>query len=92
MKVLMRSLWLALAAAAVSLPAMAQPAASQSEFVPISQIPAAEQLPAAPFVMTAYAFVWVAVLFYVFTLWRRLGKVDADMQALARRSAGGGSR
>ena len=41
---------------------------------------------AAPLLITAYAFVWVAVLFYVWTIWRRLNKVEKDMQALARRS------
>ena len=50
------------------------------------ELPPADQLPAAPLLITAYAFVWVAVLFYVWTIWRRLNKVEKDMQALARRS------
>ena len=61
---------------------------AQSEFVPVSELPPADQLPAAPLLITAYAFVWVAVLFYVWTIWRRLNKVEKDMQALARRSTG----
>jgi CcmD family protein len=64
------------------------PAGQQSEFVPVSQLPAAEQVPAAPLVIAAYAFVWVAVLFYVWTVWRRVNKVEADMQTLARRVGG----
>ena len=58
----------------------------QSEFVPVNELPPADQLRAAPLLITAYAFVWVAVLFYVWTIWRRLNKVEKDMQALARRS------
>ena len=33
----------------------------QSEFVPVDALPPADQLPAAPLLITAYAFVWVAV-------------------------------
>ncbi len=58
----------------------------QSEFVPVSQVPAGEQIPAATLLIAAYAFVWVAVLVYVWSIWRRLGRVQADMQALARRT------
>ena len=35
--------------------------------------------------MTAYAFAWVVVFFYVWTVWRRLGKVEAEMQTLEKR-------
>ena len=66
--------------------AQGQPPGGQGEFVPVSELPPADQLPAAPLLVTAYAFVWVAVLFYVWTIWRRLNKVEQDMQALARRS------
>ena len=52
----------------------------QSEFVPIKDLPPTEQLPAAPLLIAAYAFVWVAVLFYLWTIWRRLGKVEAEMR------------
>jgi CcmD family protein len=38
-----------------------------------------ETLPAAPFVYGAYAFVWVALLVYVFVLWRRLGRVEREL-------------
>ena len=34
----------------------------QDEFVPVSQLPAQDQLPAAPLLVSAYAFVWVALL------------------------------
>ncbi len=56
-----------------------------SGFVPVDQLPATESLPAAPLIIAAYAFVWVALFVYLLSIWRRLGKVDAEMQALERR-------
>lgn len=62
-------------------PAAAQPAATDG-FVPVTDLPPDEQLPAAPLVLGAYAFIWVAVLVYVGLLWRRLGAVQKDLDAL----------
>jgi CcmD family protein len=59
----------------------------QGEFVPISQLPAGDKLPAAPLLIAAYAFVWVALLVYLWSIWRRLGKVETELHALERRSA-----
>ena len=64
-----------------------QPAAGQSEFVPVNQLPPADQLPAAPLLIAAYAFVWVVLMLYLWSLWRRLGKVEIDMASLEQRSA-----
>jgi CcmD family protein len=64
-----------------------QPPAGQSEFRPINELPPADQLPAAPLLIAAYAFVWLVVMFYLWTIWRRLNKVEADMRALGRRSS-----
>ena len=36
--------------------------AAQEGFVPIDQLPPQEQLPAAPLLITAYAFVWVLLM------------------------------
>ncbi len=63
-----------------------QPAPQQNEFVPVKDLPQQEQLPAAPLVMGAYAFVWVALLVYVWALWRRVGKVQAELADLRRRA------
>ena len=63
-----------------------QPPPGQGEFVPIGQLPPGDQLPAAPLLIAAYAFVWVALLGYLWSIWRRLGKVEADLQTLERRS------
>jgi len=59
----------------------------QSEFVPIDQLPPSEQLPAAPLLVAAYAFAWLAVFFYVWTVWRRLNKVEAEMRVFEKRHA-----
>jgi len=59
----------------------------QSEgFVPVDTLPPSEQLPAARLVIAAYAFVWLAVFGYVWSLWRRLAKVEGELQQLARRA------
>ena len=53
-------------------PGTAKPPASTDEFVPIDQLPPSEQLPAAPFLIGAYTVAWLAVLVYLWSLWRRL--------------------
>jgi CcmD family protein len=73
------------ATATISVAAFQQPP-NVSGFEPVSTLPAAEQLPAAPLLITAYAFVWIAVMFYLWTIWRRLNKVEADLDALARKT------
>ena len=55
-----------------------------SKVVPVKDLPPDEQLPGAPLVIGAYAFIWVAVLVYVWSLWRRLSAVQKDVDALAR--------
>ena len=37
--------------------------------------------------MVAYAFVWVALLAYVFLLWRRLGRVEHELADVNARLA-----
>lgn len=73
--------------------ALQQPTGGQSEFVPVTSLPPAEQLPAAPLLIAAYAFVWVAVFVYIWLVWRRLGRVESEMRALERRvdCPGGGA-
>jgi CcmD family protein len=61
-------------------------------FEPVGDRPPAEQLPAAPFVMAAYAFVWVALLGYLWSIWRRLGAVERELADLTRRIEDAGRR
>ena len=59
----------------------------QDQFVPVKELPPSEQMPAAPLLITAYAVFLILVVFYVWTIWRRLNRVDADMRALEQRMA-----
>jgi len=58
------------------------PPAATDEFVPISQLPPQDQLPAAPLLVTAYAFVWVALMGYLVSVGRRLTKVQHEVERL----------
>lgn len=73
----------------ISTPAVAQqpqpqpaPPAATDEFVPISQLPPQDQLPAAPLLISAYAFVWVALFGYLLSVGRRLTKVQTEVERL----------
>ena len=56
----------------------------QSQFVPADTLPQ-EVLPATPFVFGAYAFAWLALLAYVYALWRRIGKVERELSDVTAR-------
>lgn len=71
--------------------AFAQPQ-QQNEFVPVDKLPPGDQLPSAPLLIAAYVFVWIATLFYLWTIWRRLAKVEADVRGLEQRRASGTRR
>ena len=60
------------------------PPPAQDEFVPIDELDQAESLPAARFLITAYAVVWGLLLWYVWSLWRRLGRVERELADLQR--------
>lgn len=60
--------------------------AAPADFVPVNALPPqTEQLPAAPLVIGAYAVVWVAVLVYVWMLWRRMTRLEGELADLQRR-------
>ncbi|HOG29543.1 MAG TPA: CcmD family protein [Vicinamibacterales bacterium] len=88
----MKRLLLALALAAlVSGPVLQawQPAPPQpgtpGDYVPIASLPQAERLPAAPFLIAAYALVWAVLVAYTWSLWRRITKLEREMKDLGRR-------
>lgn len=62
----------------------AQPPA-QEGFVPVGQLEGQEQMPAAPLVAAAYGVAWAAILVYVWTVWRRLDKVERELADVSRR-------
>lgn len=75
-----------------TVPILAQPpqgGAAQEEFVPVKDLPQQEQLPGGPLVLAAYGFVWAVLLVYVWTIWRRLGRVEHEMRDLAARLKAG---
>ena len=54
--------------------------------VPASSLPPGEELPAGRFLVAAYSFFLVLMLVYLWSIWRRLDKVEGEMKALRRRS------
>lgn len=54
----------------------------QDGFVPIDQLPPQDQLPAAPLLIGAYAFVLLALFGYVYSVATRLTKVQRDVERL----------
>jgi CcmD family protein len=58
---------------------------AQEEFVPLSEIPPEEQIPAFSLVAIAYALVWLALLGYVWSVARRLQKVETELATLSRK-------
>ena len=79
---LLATMVLAIAAAG---PALAQ---AQDGFKDVGDI-TRETLPAAPLVYLAYALVWIALIVYVFLLWRRLDRVERELRDVSARLSGG---
>ncbi len=59
---------------------------AQEGFVPADQLHQ-EQVPGGMLVVVAYAVVWVVVIAYVLTLWRRAGRIERDLADLSSRVA-----
>ncbi len=45
-------------------------------------------MPAAPLLIAAYIVVWLGLMSYLFLIWRRIARVETEMQALQRRTSG----
>ena len=58
---------------------------AEEEFLPVDQLPPEEKLPAAPLLIAAYSVAWIAVAGYLFSIWRRLGRVETDIAEISRR-------
>ena len=56
------------------------------EFVPIGELPEEDRLPAAPFLVSAYALVWIFAFGYFWMLSRRLSVVERELNDLAKRA------
>lgn len=57
----------------------------QDEFIPLDSVPPEDQLPAAPLLVAAYALLWIAVVGYLWTIWRRMATVERELSDLSRR-------
>jgi CcmD family protein len=75
------------AATAPEAAAQQRPDAAQEEFVPIDELPPEEKLPAAPFLIAAYSAAWLIVAVYLWSIWRRLQRVERELADVARRAA-----
>jgi hypothetical protein len=63
-------------------PVLAAQPEPQDEFKPVGNSPAPEQIPAAPLLIGAYIVVLGGLFAYVFSLSRRLGAVQQDVERL----------
>ncbi len=75
--------------AGLAVPSIAAAKAGQpqppADFVPVENAPPGEQIPAMPLLGAAYGFIWVGVFGYVWSLARRLQKVEAEIADLESR-------
>ena len=80
MKILVLCAWL------LALPALtaAQPQPPK-DFVPVDETLPGEQIPALPLIAGAYGFIWVVLLGYVWSVGKRLQKVEAELAELEAR-------
>ena len=71
---------------------LAAPAASMAQpqppkdFVAVDETAPGEQIPAMPLIASAYGFIWLGVLAYVWSIGRRLRKVEGELADLESRS------
>jgi CcmD family protein len=60
--------------------------AAQEGFVPVEQLPNPQDtIPAPRLVAAAYACVWIVLMGYLYSIWRRLGTVERELQTVSRR-------
>ena len=85
-----RRLLIALLTLVLTVPALLAQPPQQNEYVPIDQLPPQETMPAAPLLIGAYIVVWLGLMGYLFWIWRRIARVETEMQALQRRTSGQG--
>jgi CcmD family protein len=62
-----------------------QTPAARDEFVPVSELPPDEQLAAGPLLVAAYAIIWIVLMWYLWSIWRRLGRVEQELADALRR-------
>jgi len=78
----------AAAQGSVQPPPGAAPPAAMDGFAPMGEGAPREVLPATPLVFYAYGFVWIALVGYVFLMWRRMARVEQELADVQRRLRG----
>ena len=67
-----------------------KPAAAQDEFVPVNEpIDPADAMPAPRLVAIAYAFIWVVLFGYLWSVRNRLASVEREIETVSRRVGAG---
>jgi CcmD family protein len=71
-------------------PLVAHPAraAAGGDYQPYSPGDAAEQVSAPLFVVLAYSAIWIVLLLFVVSLWRRQRRVETEMEQLRQQLGG----
>jgi hypothetical protein len=85
---MLRRLKIAFLSVMLTAPALLAQPPQQNQYVPIDQLPPQETLPAAPLLIAAYIVVWLGLMTYLWWIWWRIGRVEAELQALQRRTSG----
>ena len=62
-----------------------------SEFVPADQL-SQNAVPGGALVVAAYAVAWLAVVVYVWIVWRRAGRIERELGEIAAKLAATGRR
>jgi CcmD family protein len=62
-----------------------------SEFVPADQL-GQNTVPGGVLLLAAYAVAWIAVVAYVWTIWRRAGRIERELSDIAAKLAASGRR
>jgi hypothetical protein len=79
------ALWLA-----VLMMAPAVAAQAQDPYKAVTDVPASEQIPALPLIAGSYGFFLLLMVFYLWTIWRRINRVEQELLDLDRRQKGAG--
>ena len=68
------------------------PQDAKQEYAPVDPTQEVERLPAAPLVIGAYSVVWVVLMAYLWSLWRRLARVEREIVQVSQRVQPGDRR
>ena len=86
---MLRSMFVGVLSLLLTAPLFAQAPAGQDGFVPASSLPPGQEIPAAPLLIVSYASFLVLMMFYLWTIWRRIGRIEQELKALERRQDAG---